>query len=268
MRKKAHQRIIRENHVDKDAHNLFGAYWEELDLSPEKSEVREVTWAEAKYIIEEYEWLGTMPTGGFLNVGLYIDGALAGVECFTNVKAGSHYSYMNEPATLLARGACVHWAPKWANSYLVSKAIKILERHYDGEPRYVMAYSDWDAGEIGTIYQAVSWTYLGHRYRPEWRSPDGQRYDPAYHRIRAMQVDPNYKFRKKIEKKYVEQEKQKMLDEGWYRSKTMRGTYITVIGYKGKRKKELQKKIKPLAQPYPKEHNLPTTQSIESDNDD
>lgn len=254
MRIKAHQRIIREKKGEEEGHNLFGEYWEDLDLSPSKAVAKVVGWDEAKYIIEEYEWLGTMPTGGFLNVGLYIDGVLAGVECFNNVKAGSYYSYLNEPATLLARGACVHWAPKWANSFLVSKALKELEKYYDGEPRYVIAYSDWEAGEIGTIYQATNWTYVGHKNRPEWRSPDGKRYDPAYHRLVALKKDPEYEEKKKVNPDIVKREKERMLKEGWYMSKTMRGTYITVIGYKGKRKKELQKKIAPLAKPYPKQH--------------
>jgi hypothetical protein len=266
QRNKSHQRIIREEKAANVNNNLLENFWDDLDLSPAKATIESISYKLAESIIKEYEWLGTMPQGSFLQVGLFLDGVLAGVECFTNVKAGGYYTFQHEPATCLARGACVHWSPKWANSFLVSKALKFLEQYYDGEPRYVLAYSDWAAGEIGTIYQACNWTYLGHEYQREWRDSNGKRYDHKHQYTRAKLVDPEYKKTKKVNKQIVEQELKKLIDNGWYKSKTMRGTYITVIGYRGKRKKELQQKIDKLAKPYPKLHNQPATRKHRKEN--
>ena len=36
-------------------------YWEDYDLSLNRSEVREVSYSEAKRVIDKYEWLGCMP---------------------------------------------------------------------------------------------------------------------------------------------------------------------------------------------------------------
>ena len=36
-------------------------YWEQYDLSIPKSVVKEITYTEAKSVIEKYEWLGCMP---------------------------------------------------------------------------------------------------------------------------------------------------------------------------------------------------------------
>jgi hypothetical protein len=254
MRIKSHQRIIREKKELEKKNDLFGEFWHDLDLTPQKSRVVEISKETATEIILEYEWLGTMPAGSFLYTGLYIDNILAGVEVFTNVKSGGYYTYLNEPATLLARGACVHWAPKWSNSFLVSKSLKILEQKYSGEPRYVIAYSDWEAGELGTIYQACNWFYVGHREMAEWRSPSGKRFDTSHHRDLAKALDKNFKENKKINPEIVKQQYDLLLKKGYYRSKTMRGTYIYVIGYNGKRKKELIEKIKKIQKPYPKEH--------------
>ena len=36
-------------------------YWQRYDLSVSKSIVKEITYSEAKAVIEKYEWLGCMP---------------------------------------------------------------------------------------------------------------------------------------------------------------------------------------------------------------
>jgi len=76
----------------------------------------------------------------------------------------------------LARGANVHWAPKGANSRLVSWACRLLAREIDA--KVVIAYSDTDAGEIGTIYQACNWVYIGRGSATrQWVAPNGRIFD-------------------------------------------------------------------------------------------
>jgi hypothetical protein len=59
----------------------------------------------------------------------------------------------------LARGACVHWGHPHAASFLISRACKLAHEQFGW--RIFYAYADPMAGEIGTVYQACNWLYLG-----------------------------------------------------------------------------------------------------------
>lgn len=250
-RKKCYQKIMREKIEEKE-----GCPVPSDRLLPLYAEVKEITYAEAKEVIVKYEWLGTMPAGAFLSVGLFIDGHLAGCEVFTNVKSGGYYTLFKEECTLLGRGCCVHWCPVWGSSYLIRRALKILEDKYKGVPRYVLAYSDWDAGEIGTVYQASNWIYLGARECAHWQSPDGQKYDIGRHRDSARTRDLEYyKKHKRINNPLAKVIKDEMIADGWkYGVTVKRGRYATVVGYSGKEKQRLMNKLNLRAKKYPKEH--------------
>jgi hypothetical protein len=62
-------------------------------------------------------------------------------------------------AICLARGACVHWAHPHAASFLIARACKFAHAEFGWKIFY--AYSDPTAGEIGTVYRAANWIYLG-----------------------------------------------------------------------------------------------------------
>lgn len=255
-RNKCWQREMREK-KEKEELEKVGNWWESIDTSVENAIVKVVDYNTAKKVIEEYEWLGTMPSGAFLCVALYFGEHIAGVEVFTEIKAGGKFTLFNEKATCLARGCCVHWTPKWGSTYLISRALKILEEYYNGEPRFVIAYSDWEAGEIGTVYQASNWTYLGHTYKYEWRDPKGKRYDEKHHRNLAMREDSEYfKKHKKLRPEVPKRIREQMIADGWKRNKTCRGRYATVIGYKDKEKKRLLKILEENKVNYPKSHDV------------
>ena len=125
-------------------------------------EVRVIPSRQAKEVILKYEWLGTMGRA-VICVGLFDKGELLGAVCFgwpgspeSRDICGSEH---RGKAICLERGACVHWAPKNAGSYLVSHACALVRKELGYSIFY--AYSDEDAGEIGTIYQACNWLYLG-----------------------------------------------------------------------------------------------------------
>jgi hypothetical protein len=153
---KCHQRKIREDRAlinpRKPMETLVG------------SRVVPISMEQAKKIILEYEWLGTMPQIGLAYYGLETpEGELVGVVCFgmgsgTNARnvCGEEY---RDVTICLERGACVHWAHQHAGSFLVSRACKQAKRDHGWKVFY--AYSDETAGEIGTIYQACNWTYIG-----------------------------------------------------------------------------------------------------------
>ena len=60
---------------------------------------------------------------------------------------------------LVARGASISWAPKNLASWLVSSSVKWMVKHTNF--RIFPAYSDPEAKELGTIYQACNFHYLG-----------------------------------------------------------------------------------------------------------
>ena len=53
----------------------------------------------------------------------------------------------------------MHWAHPHAASFLIPKACKLAAKAFGW--RIFNAYADSTAGEIGTVYQAVNWLYLG-----------------------------------------------------------------------------------------------------------
>ena len=258
MRKKCWQREIRES---------FAAQWhidfdEDIDISKASAIVEQIDFNTCKRIILKYEWLGSMPAGAFLCAALKFKGRIAAVEVFTETKPGGKITLFNQPATLLARGCCVYWAPPFASSYLISQSLKIIEKHYKGVPRFIMAYSDWDAGELGTVYQASNWTYLGHKSKPEWRDPQGNRYDPAHHRDLAKSRDREFKKKKLLNPIIVQSIKEDLERHGWKMAKTSRGSYATVIGYKSPEKKSLIAELNKHAVPYPKSNIIDNVEIV------
>jgi len=160
---KAHQRIIREKKEnEKFENNLFGEYYKEINVDISKSVVMEVNRKTAEKIILEYEWLGTMGTTN-LYYGIMFDGVCAGVVCYGYFQALAGYSgYVGEKygkkGIQLSRGACVFWAHPHSASKLIGKSLQNVSKlGY----KYVIAFSDSEAGEIGTVYQATNWHYLG-----------------------------------------------------------------------------------------------------------
>ncbi len=157
----AHQKIIRDKKAQEDTHNLFGAYWTNIDLNLKKAVVKEVDLVTASKIITEYEWMGCMAAVNFYAYGIYFDGHCGGVVVFgpeysENLGVWDKYDYTGK-ILLLSRGVCLHWTPTNTNSKLIMTAIKMLPPQY----KVITATTDHLAGEIGTIYQACNFHYVG-----------------------------------------------------------------------------------------------------------
>lgn len=153
---KAHQRLIREQEAARDQSRAV--------IPLDRCVVKPVSKAWAKKIILRYEWLGTMANSPLACYGLCgPDGEALGAVVFGNGMGSRARMVCGEEwferSTVLERGACVHYAHEHAGSFLISRAVKLVAR--DHGIRVVLAYSDQDAGEIGTLYQACNWLYLG-----------------------------------------------------------------------------------------------------------
>ena len=173
---KAFQRVIREQNQERDPRAvvpLTGCVVEEIALS------------EARDIILAYEYLGTLPKVSRYQYGLKSPtGELLGVAMFgdghgsrSNLLCGDEFA---DQAMCLARGACVHFAHEHAASYMINRATRAAYRDHGALVFY--AYADVEAGEIGTVYQASSWLYVGQGagrgpsggHRKIWTDLDGK----------------------------------------------------------------------------------------------
>ena len=151
-----------------------------LDIG--KAIVREVNRKLAEQIILKYEWLGTLPNCSKY-FGLFFGNYCAGVTgvliggCGANLNSWMEFGLSNySELAYLARGANVHWSPPGANSKLVSWTCKLLSKR--NEAKLIIAYSDTDAGEIGTIYQACNWICIGKGSSTnQWIDPSGTIWD-------------------------------------------------------------------------------------------
>lgn len=144
--------------------------------------MRRVSRKLAEQIILKYEWLGTMATTGY-HYGIFFDDFCAGVTCIAagattgGVNIHKPFRVCGDQLGVLARGACVHWAPSGANSRLVSWSSRLFKRDKP-DAKLMLAYSDSDAGEIGTIYQACNWIYIGKGASTrQWIATNGRVYD-------------------------------------------------------------------------------------------
>lgn len=250
-----YQSIIREKvKVEEELSMLFN-YWSGINTNKTNARVIETSRNNIIDLIVTYEWLGTLPVNYTRFVGLYFDEHLAGALGFVNVKFGGKYTLFNKPAYCLGRGACAQWAPKWAASYLVSHGIKLLFGNTN-PPIYIVAYSDWSAGEIGTIYQACNWFYLGHYATKEWVDKDGNRYDintPAVRAAPGFGREKNNGVVRRATKNEIKTKTAEMVSDGYRLVEgPTRGRYATVSGKKGAEYQKMLDLLKYKSRPYPK----------------
>jgi hypothetical protein len=111
--------------------------------------------------IQCHEWLGKTPTRPTHRFIATYKGHLAGVivmatpNSFSNL-LGKENRHLEK---LISRGACISWSPKNLASALVMFSIRWMVKNTSF--RFFTAYSDTEARELGTIYQACNFTYLG-----------------------------------------------------------------------------------------------------------
>ena len=118
---------------------------------------------EVRDFIIRHEFLGCLPirpTHRFA-ARLKETGELAGVVVMAVPNTFSHLIGKENKniVKLVSRGASISWAPKNLGSWIVSRSCKWMVQNT--EFRCFEAYSDPLAKELGTIYQALNWTYLG-----------------------------------------------------------------------------------------------------------
>jgi len=143
---------------------------------------------EVKAFIIRHEWLG--------RIGLYpthfftarYKGILAGVVIMDMPNAFSKMlgEDTKKVERLISRGACVSWSPKNLASTLISFAMKWMVANT--EYRLFSAYSDPAAKELGTIYQACNFYYIGQKSgaTAQFKIKNGRWVSDRYFRSRSV----------------------------------------------------------------------------------
>lgn len=118
---------------------------------------------DATEFIKRHEWLGTTSLYTTHWFGAYYDGQLAGVLLFSMPNAFSKLLGDNtrELERLIGRGACISWSPKNLASSFIMWSIRWMAQNT--QYRLFTAYSDPQAKELGTVYQACNFYYLGQK---------------------------------------------------------------------------------------------------------
>lgn len=239
---KAHQRKIREQKEKEYSSNKNIVIPENINIKNAK--IKQILYKEAEKIILEYEWLGTMGTTQ-THFGIYYDDILAGVACYGYFQAMQGYSkYIGEKyakqGIQLSRGACVYWAHPHSASKLIGETLKIMNsKGY----KFAIAFSDPEASEIGTVYQATNWYYLGYtkdiHYDIYYK--DGKLF------LNDRDIYKKFGFRglKKIQE-YIQDKPDLII-----KKRNPKARYIYLLGNK-KEKKEMYQTLEKYIKPYPK----------------
>lgn len=245
----AHQKIIRDKKSKSDKQNLFGAYWESIDLDLKKSVVKEISLITAKKMVEEYEWLGCMPTISWYCYGIYFDGHCGGVVVFSpeyieNLGRWDKYDYTGK-IILLSRGVCLHWTPINTNSKLIMTAIKMLPEKY----KIVTATTDHLAGEIGTIYQACNFHYVGSMRDANPNIPNSKNGDRD-----AWLINGKLYGSRNLRKKYGNTKMETLLKHHNDVKKVKQNSKHRYFIFRGTKKEQEyhKQKIEHIIKPYPK----------------
>jgi hypothetical protein len=122
--------------------------------------------AEIARFTETYEWLASMPqqaTHRFV-ARTRRSNILAGVVIMSLPTTFSKLLGADTPKLerLISRGASISWAPKNLASWLITRSIGWMAHHT--QFRLFIGYSDPEAKELGTVYQACNFMYLGQDY--------------------------------------------------------------------------------------------------------
>lgn len=243
---KAHQRVVRENLQHKPIPDI------EIDIK--KAVVKPVTREEAKGIIEEYEWLGKMAAVNWYYYGIFFEDHCAGVvvygqEYIENLGVWDKYGYTGK-IILLNRGACVHWAHPHSASKLIRQSMKMLPEKY----KVITATVDDLAGEIGTIYQACGFDYIGSMRdnNPNVKSSKGDR--------SAWVIDGKIHTARGLRQKYGTTRLEVLKEHHPDVKRIKQNSKHRYFAFRGSRKEKrnLRKSIEPFLKPYPKREDTET----------
>lgn len=153
---KCHQRVIRETTLEEDLRMLGHLAADVPNMKASDFVLGTEDFSdEHRDFIRRYEWLGNCGQGIKWCFAARYAGILGGVVLL------SEPYYPSRDTALIARGACAGWTPKNLGSRMIMHACHWMAENT--EKRKFVAYADAEAGEIGQIYQACNFRFLGFK---------------------------------------------------------------------------------------------------------
>lgn len=156
---------MRLDNLQQDISNLADDY---RNIKLDDFEFRLLTTVEEKddavNFIKRHEWLGTITMYTTHYFGAFYKDILAGVITMSVPNSFSKLvgDDTHKLERLISRGACISWSPKCLASKFLMWCINYMVMNTDF--RVFTAYSDPTAKELGTIYQACNFYYLGNHF--------------------------------------------------------------------------------------------------------
>lgn len=212
----------------------------DIRLDPHTCKVQSLKVSEVKKTIEAYEWMGCLAAVNWYAYGLFFEDYLAGAVIYgpdyaENLGVWDKYNFTGK-IILLSRGCCVHWAPPYCASKLIRGSMNLLPKKYE----VVTATVDELAGEIGTVYQAAGFHYVGVMRK----TPDriGILHDGKLYGSRSLRAKFGTQVMSEILKSWPDANLVKQRSKGRY------------FAFRGNEKIRTQhfEAIKHLIKPYPK----------------
>ncbi len=231
---------------------------------------------ELQKFITRYEWMGTLgqfPTHRFMLT--YKDVIVSAlVMSLPNAFSKLLGADTHKIERLISRGACVSWAPKNTASTIISRSIRWMVKNTPY--RLFTAYSDEEAGEIGTVYQASNFYYLGQTFgagnylidpeRPEWgmfsdRRPRVRASYKVYAKELGINWCPDWTINNsRMNWDMVPDEVEALLRKAARDTtrrcvkveKSKKHKYAYVLGATKSETKALRRLLEPFSKPYPK----------------
>ena len=127
--------------------------------------VKELKREDIKTFIEKWHYSGSI--NGCISdycYGLFSpDGALRGAMFFGRMAmAGQYKRFVDKEEDIieLRRLCCIDDTPRNAESYFISRALKLLKKKWMG--KVVVSYADREHGHTGIIYKASNFTQVGN----------------------------------------------------------------------------------------------------------
>jgi hypothetical protein len=119
--------------------------------------------------VQKYEWLRSIGVSAKWCFSARVHDILAGMQAFNEPAAysGTFGKDAIKLECLIQRGCTISWAHEHLGSKMLMYSVRWMVNNTS--KRVFYGYSDPSAGEIGTIYQACNFKYLGNTFGTDWK---------------------------------------------------------------------------------------------------
>lgn len=136
---------------------------------------REIPVDDARKIVKKYHYSKKVVANSSIHIGIFRDNSLVGCLQFGPPMNGEKTTkkISSDAGIELNRMVMSDDEPRNAESQAISLSVKYLKRYYK-DISFILSFSDSKEGNVGYIYQATNWMYIGYLYSDSFFKLDGQ----------------------------------------------------------------------------------------------